>query len=165
MLASNTSKRVDAHEKRIGLLEGLFTAFESVIQKMNDFSQRMRGHDEDLASHEERITRLERSAGSQSRGIFLVWLVTVLVIEATVFLGWLNMAGLKNGNGKKLGDMSGYDTVFIWAAAAAFVVITLVALVIRAGEPKPQGSAPPRQVPKKIREAEKVSPETERVEA
>jgi hypothetical protein len=164
-VASQTSKKVDEQEKRIGLLEAGLGTVDTILGKITEFTDRFRGHDEDLANHEERITRLEGSAGSESRGIFLVWLVTVLVTEAAVFLGWLNMAGLRNGAGRKLGDIAGYDTVFTWAAVAVFVVITAVTLVVRAGEPRGSSSTPPRQVPKKIREAEEVSQESDRVYA
>lgn len=163
-VASQTSRRVDAHEKRIGLLEAGLGTVELVLGKITEFTDRLRGHDEDLAGHEERITRLERTTGSNTGSIFLVWLVTVLVTEAVVFLGWLNMAGLRNGAGRKLGDIAGYNTVFTWAAVAAFVVITAVTLVIRAWEPKSttdSSANPPRQVPeaRKDEEATEASEE------
>ena len=150
---SETSRRVDAHEKRIGLLEAGLGTIETILGKITEFSNRFRSHDEDLANHEERITRLERTSGASTGGIFLVWLVTVLVTEAVVFLGWLNMAGLRNGAGRKLGDIAGYDTVFTWVSVADFVVITIVTLVLRSQEPKPAAS-PPNQ-PRHVREARK----------
>ena len=160
---SETSRRVDAHEKRIGLLEAGLGTVEMILGKITEFSNRFRSNDEDLANHEERITRLERTSGASTGGIFLVWLVTVLVTEAVVFLGWLNMAGLRNGSGRKLGDITGYDTVFTWAAVAVFVVITVVTLVLRSQEPKPAASPPnqPRHVPeaRKDEETTEVSKE------
>ena len=155
-VASETSRRVDAHEKRIGLLEAGLSTVEVILGKITEFTDRLRGHDEDLAGHEERITRLERATGSNTGSIFLVWLVTVLVTEAVMFLGWLNMSGLRNGAGRKLGDIAGYDTVFTWAAVAVFVVITTVTLVLRANEPKPAASPPnqPRHVPEARKEEE-----------
>ena len=163
-VASETSRRVDAHEKRIGLLEAGLGTIETILGKITEFSNRFRSHDEDLANHEERITRLERTSGASTGGIFLVWLVTVLVTEAVVFLGWLNMAGLRNGAGRKLGDIAGYDTVFTWAAVAAFVVITAVTLVLRANEPKASSSNPPRQEPE-AQEAEEVATEASEEES
>ena len=163
-VASETSRRVDAHEKRIGLLEAGLGTIETILGKITEFSNRFRSHDEDLANHEERITRLERTSGASTGGIFLVWLVTVLVTEAVVFLGWLNMAGLRNGAGRKLGDIAGYDTVFTWAAVAAFVVITAVTLVLRANEPKASSSNPPRQEPE-AQEAEEAATETSEEES
>jgi hypothetical protein len=163
-VASETSRKVAGQEERIGLLEAGLGAVDTILGKITEFTDRLRGHDEDLAGHEQRITRLERSTGSNTRGIFLVWLVTVLVTEAVVFLGWLNMAGLKNGAGRKLGDIAGYDTVFTWAALAAFGVITLVTLVIRAGEPKGLNSNQPRRDAEEIR-AEQSATETSEEES
>jgi len=161
---AETARKVDAHEKRIGLLEAGLGTVEMILGKITEFTDRLRGHDEVLAGHDERITRLERTSGASTGGIFLVWLVTVLVTEAVVFLGWLNMAGLRNGAGRKLGDIAGYNTVFTWAAVAAFVVITAVTLVLRANEPKASSSNPPRQEPE-AQEAEEAATETSEEES
>ena len=133
MRAEQAHSRVDGLEERTGLLE---TTVVAVLDRLSLFAGMFRSQREDIAVHEERISRhdtrissLEERADSDGN-IAGVWAVTITVVEVFIFLAWMVMKNFHNGLGQKLGDTPSYDSVFIWLAIGSAVVISVVALYI-----------------------------------
>lgn len=131
-----TANRATAEvSRRVGLLERLGEAFNTLTDKVAETKSRLRTHDEELANHESRISTLESQGASSQRSIVGVWLATLAIVEATVYVGWRVMAGWMNSSGR-LDSLPYYDSLFAWLAVGSAVVITLVTIVLSASERK-----------------------------
>lgn len=132
-------------DRRVSLVERLGGVVGTLSDQFNGMKDRLRTHDEELANHESRISILEARYQNEQRGIFGIWLITLGIVEATIFFGWLLMKDWKNGSGVELGSLPHYDSLFGWVAAGSAVVITLVALLL-AGLERPTQQQPQEQL-------------------
>lgn len=125
------ANRVGAElDRRVSLVERLGGVVETLSDQFSGVRDRLRTHDEELASHEGRISALEAQSQNEQRGIFGIWLITLGIVEVTILTGYLLMKSWKNGSGVELGSLPHYDGLFGWVAAGSAVVITLVAMLL-----------------------------------